>query len=218
MMMKLRLPKLFKGSKRKAEPSPVYDETPPIEQPRPFDSNWPRYCPHRPFPPYRHVPGETPHPIRDPQGHSYGLEEEDDAPVPLPEDWVRVEDYLYGVDLYNFAYWWEAHEAWEGLWNKTEDDCRMFLQGLIQIAAALIKVHTRKLRAIRTLSTAGRDKIRRVQHNLDEPTGMYMGINLNEFLSDVGTFFEPFFSDTISEETYARVAVKPLIRLYVEET
>ena len=184
-----------------------------IEQPNPLDPNWPRYCPKRAFPPYRHVPGVTPHPIKDPQGHSYGLEE---APSPLlpPVAWREIEDYLYGVDLFNFAYWWEAHEAWEGLWHQAEGDYRLFLQGLIQISASLIKYHLRMLRPLRTLSTAGRDKLRQVCDNLDNPGAMYMGISLNEFLACADAFFEPFFTDPVSEETYTHLTVKPLIRLH----
>ena len=192
------------------------DDIPVLGPPQPFDPNWPRYRPQRPFPSYRHLPGVTPHPIRDPEGHSYGLDEEkDDALVPLPTDWRRVEDYLYGVDLYNYAYWWEAHEAWEGLWNRTEDDCRMFLQGLIQISAALLKRHMHTLRAIRSLSTAGREKLRRVQRNLDDSTQIYIGIDLNEYLGRLDVFFEPFFADSVSERTYAQATVEPLIRLHL---
>lgn len=212
--MKLKIPKLFKSSKKGVTVPSVMEEAPPIKQPQPFDLGGVRYCPQRPFPPYRHVPGVTPHPIRDPQGHSYGLEE-DDSPVSLPADWRQTEDYLYGVDLYNFAYWWEAHEAWEGLWNKTEDDCRLFLQGLIQVSAALIKYHVRQLRGLQSLSTNGRKKVRQVLTNLGDPTGMYMGVDLPEFLTCLDTFFEPFFSDAVSEQTYARVTVKPLIRLHL---
>ena len=106
------------------------------KQPKPFNNNWNRYCPQQPFPPYRHLPGVTPHPIRDPLGHSYGIEEEENEnPLP-PEMWQQNEAYLHGVDLYNFSYWWEAHEAWEGLWHQAEDTYRLFLQGLIQVSAS----------------------------------------------------------------------------------
>ena len=37
---------------------------------------------------------------------------------------------------------------------------------------------------------------------------------MNEFLTCVDTFFEPFFLDSVSDKTYERVTVKPLIRLY----
>ena len=50
--------------------------------------------------------------------------------------------FLYGVDLYNHGYLWEAHEAWEGLWHQAKRDALQaeFLQGLIQCAAAALKV------------------------------------------------------------------------------
>lgn len=185
-----------------------------IPQPVPFDTAWARYYPQRTFPPYRHVPGVTPHPINHIDGHSYGQHEVTGDRIPPPESWRDNEDYLYGVDLYNFAYWWEAHEAWEGLWQKAEDEYRLFLQGLIQISASLIKYHSRQLRPLRSLSIAGRDKVRLVQKNLDNPA-IYLGINLNEFLSSLDTFFAPFFADTISNRTYSRPTVKPLIRLEI---
>ncbi|MDE0481431.1 MAG: DUF309 domain-containing protein [Candidatus Poribacteria bacterium] len=183
------------------------------EQPQPFDLNWCRYCPQTPFPPYRHIPGVTPHPIRDPLGHSYGMEEElDDTPIP-PEMWKQNKAYLYGVDLYNFAYWWEAHEAWEGLWHQAEDTYRLFLQGLIQVSASLIKYHMRMLRPLRTLSTAGRAKLRQVVTESGDVEGNYMGINLLEFLETTDAFFTPFFSEVVTEKTYQQITVPPLILL-----
>ena len=187
-------------------------------QPQPFDANWHRYCPQKPFPPYRHIPGVTPHPIRDPLGHSYGVEENLDDASLSAEMWRQNKAYLYGVDLYNFAYWWEAHEAWEGLWHQAEDTYRLFLQGLIQVSASLIKYHMRMLRPLRTLSTAGRDKLRQVVVECDEAEGnymgqSYMGMNLPAFLATADAFFEPFFSDAVTEKTYQQVAVKPLIWL-----
>lgn len=189
-----------------------------LKQPEPFDPNWHRYCPQQPFPPYRHIPGLTPHPIRDPLGHSYGLEEH--APPQLsPDMWHRNEDYLYGVDLYNFAYWWEAHEAWEGLWHEAEDTYRLFLQGLIQVSASLIKYHMRMLRPLRSLSTAGRDKLRQVVVECEDASGIYMGLNLPLFLETADTFYAPFFEEGVTEDTYHRsLAVKPLIRLNCHTT
>ena len=91
----------------------------------------PRLLPHRPFPAYAYRPGHTPHPTRDPEGHSYG-EPLNRAPVPDPADWRACDDYLYGIDLFNHSYYWEAHEAWEGLWFACGRRGRVatFLQGL----------------------------------------------------------------------------------------
>ena len=117
------------------------------------------------------------------------------------------------MDLYNFAYWWEAHEAWEGLWHKAEDTYRLFLQGLIQVSASLIKYHMRMLRPLRTLSTAGRDKLRQVVVECDDASGNYMGLNLPVFLDTADAFFAPFFAETVPETTYRQESVKPLILL-----
>lgn len=187
--------------------------TPSLQEPRPFDLNCPRYCPRRTFPSYRHIPGLTPHPIKDPAGHSYGIDESTEPLVLSPEAWRTNEDYLYGVDLYNFAYWWEAHESWEGLWHHAEDDYRLFLQGLIQISAALIKHHMRMPRPARTLSTAGSNKLQDVLLKLNPSTETYMGIDLNEFLSRINEFFAPFRCDSVSDEAYTSPTANPQIQL-----
>ena len=97
------------------------------------------------FPAYAYVPRRMPHPVTDPRGHSYGVR--DQAVVlgerRLPRDWARVEQYLYGVDLFNAAFFWEAHESWEAVWHAVERDSVVgrFLQGLIQSSAALLQHH-----------------------------------------------------------------------------
>lgn len=84
---------------------------------------------NRPFPSYRHEPGKTPHPERDPSGHSYGLE---NAPL--------SDDFDYAVDLFNAGYGWEAHVYFERLWQESTDPAeRLFLQALIQLSAASVK-------------------------------------------------------------------------------
>ena len=97
----------------------------------------------RAFPAYKHVPGRTPHPTRDPAGHSF------DGPAPdLPDlnhgDWRKCEPYLYGIDLFNAGYWWEAHEVLEGLWHAAGigTPAAHVLQAIIQCAAAQLKAST----------------------------------------------------------------------------
>jgi uncharacterized protein len=41
-----------------------------------------------------------------------------------------------GVELFNDRQFWHAHEAWEELWLAETGDGKLFLQGLIQLAAA----------------------------------------------------------------------------------
>lgn len=100
----------------------------------------PRLLPDVPLPPYAHVPGRTPHPVSDPHGHSHGVA----APIPEapdPERWQECPAYLRGIDLFNCGYWWESHEAWEGLWRAcgSRGPTADFLKGLIKLAAAGVK-------------------------------------------------------------------------------
>ena len=49
-----------------------------------------------------------------------------------------------GAELFNRGQYWEAHEAWEELWLELEDEPKLFVQGLIQVAAAGHKAFAQK--------------------------------------------------------------------------
>jgi uncharacterized protein len=94
-----------------------------------------------PFPAYRHFPGKTTHPDRDPVGHA--MEKPDPVPHSLIEvPWQNSQSYLYGIDLFNAGYWWECHEILEGLWLATGRKTRAghTMQAIIQCAAAHLKI------------------------------------------------------------------------------
>ena len=46
-----------------------------------------------------------------------------------------------GIDLFNDGKYWEAHEAWEEVWHKKKGRERAFYQGMIHVAASLLKIH-----------------------------------------------------------------------------
>jgi predicted metal-dependent hydrolase len=103
-----------------------------------------RYAVDRQLPNYSFVPGLWPHP-RLRGGHSSGIRPPLETPLDA-QGWRRCEAYLYGVDLFNHGYYWEAHEEWEGLWRALQGleppivALRALLQGLIRLAAAGVKV------------------------------------------------------------------------------
>ncbi len=101
----------------------------------------PRLVPDLVFPPYTYVPGQFPHPFADPEGHSYGMKPAICEP-PDPNHWSASRSYLAGIDLFTHGYYWEAHEAWEGLWHACgrKGTTADFLKGLIQLSAAGVKV------------------------------------------------------------------------------
>ena len=142
-----------------------------VIEPQPPDPTWPRYSTH-PFPSYRFLPGNNPHPRRDSRGHSFGKPE----PKPSgfrPAEWHKSEEYLYGIDLYNYAYWWECHEIFEGLWHAVGRDTEQgnFFQALIQLAAANLKYFLGNPAAAHNLFQKG---IIRLQH----VPPSYMGIDV----------------------------------------
>ena len=112
----------------------------------------PRWLPQKSFPPYAYLPGREPHPVRDPRGHSYHVE-----PIRVAAEASLGSDvFLWGLDLFNHGYYWEAHEAWEGLWQVADRDgpLRMLFKGLILLSAAGVKIRERKHMA--AASHAGR--------------------------------------------------------------
>ncbi len=101
----------------------------------------PRWLPKRSFPPYAYLPGRQPHPVRDPAGHSYQVE-----PLVSAEASLDSDVFLWGLDLFNHGYYWEAHEAWEGLWQIAYrgDPLRILFKGLILLSAAGVKIRAGK--------------------------------------------------------------------------
>jgi hypothetical protein len=88
--------------------------------------------------------------VSDPQGHSFGAH-----PAPAerfdPDQWPLCRAYLYGVDLFNHGYYWEAHEAWEALWHACgrTGSTGWFLKGLIKLAAAGVKADDARFMGLR---------------------------------------------------------------------
>jgi hypothetical protein len=102
----------------------------------------PRRLPQYSLPPYAYLPGKNPHPVRDPTGHSYHVE-----PIPVAAEASLSSDaFLWGLDLFNHGYYWEAHEAWEGLWRVADRNgtLRTIFKGLILLSAAGVKIRERK--------------------------------------------------------------------------
>ncbi len=145
-----------------------------------------------PFPPYRFIPGQHPHPTAHPDGHSYHPpgEPEPEATNHAPDAWRQSEEYLFGVDLYNHGYWWEAHESWEALWQLTDKKGVQgkFLQGLIQTGAAHLKFllnHPRGFDRLRSSSRAYLDFV--LEHG---GKAVFMGLDVNDFNARVDAYYE----------------------------
>lgn len=136
----------------------------------------PRYS-DRPLPPYRFVPGRSPHPHRDPDGYARG-----EPPPEIPDwevdDWETIGWWLHAVDLFNHRYWWACHEVLEGMWQaagRTTPRAR-FVQGLLQVAAAHLNHRRGHRDAARSQAERGLEKM---EGAFERP--VVMGIDLGEF-------------------------------------
>lgn len=49
-------------------------------------------------------------------------------------DILQSEQFNEGVKLFNKGYFWEAHEAWEGIWRDQTGDGKCFIEAFVQIA------------------------------------------------------------------------------------
>jgi predicted metal-dependent hydrolase len=98
---------------------------------------------------------------------------------------------LRGIDLFNHGYYWEAHEEWEGLWQVCgkQGILATFLQGLIKLAAAGVKVRQQRPRGVRIHSSRAERHLREVQEQLDSPTQRYMGLLLAELITFAQTIY-----------------------------
>ena len=106
---------------------------------RPVWPDAPRYGPDLPLPRHRYLPGVNERPTTSESG------------------------FLRGIDLFHAGFLWESHEAWEEIWKESTDAVdRDFLQGLIQLAAALLKKHVGNERGARVLTQRSRERLERV--------------------------------------------------------
>jgi uncharacterized protein len=63
--------------------------------------------------------------------------------------------YQKGLEAFNSAHFYDAHEHWEEVWLETPNPDKMFLQGLIQIAAGFHHYSRTNLMGTRNLLQAG---------------------------------------------------------------
>lgn len=148
-----------------------------------------RLCPELPLPPYSYVPGYLPHPVSDPLGHSFRLHatssrEVQQGPVAVPglvSGWRECADYLFGIDLFNHGFYWEAHETWEQVWISCGRSGREadFLKGLIKLHAAGVKFREGRPSGVQRHASRAIELFRLASGNrIDEFTAHLGGLDL----------------------------------------
>ncbi len=92
------------------------------------------------------------------------------------------ERFEQGVELFNAGRFFECHEAWEEVWKRRSGQEKLFLQGMIQAAAALLHAGRGNRAGAESLYAKAREKLERFP-------GDYMGLALSEFREALREFF-----------------------------
>jgi len=88
-----------------------------------------------------------------------------------------------GIELFNAGQFFECHEAWEEVWKRSDGDEKLFYQGLIQAAVAILHVQRGNLQGARSILEKSLAK-------LDAMPAEHMGIALGELRDGVRQFVE----------------------------
>jgi hypothetical protein len=92
---------------------------------------------------------------------------------------VDFDQYLRGINLFNNAEFFDAHEALEDVWCAAPPENKKFLQGLIQVAVAFHHYSTGNRVGMRSV-------LERAIRNLAEPSGNFGKIQLITLLQSLG--------------------------------
>jgi uncharacterized protein len=91
--------------------------------------------------------------------------------------------FAEGIRLFNQGNFFEAHEVWEKIWKEIETEEKIFYQGMIQAAAALVHVQRGNYRGAVSLYFKSRGK-------LDQLPAVWMGIDVEHFRGAFARYFE----------------------------
>jgi uncharacterized protein len=147
-----------------------------------------RYLPDKPLPPYSYVTGRHPHPIGDPRGHSFA-HRPPQATCPGPDQWRKSEPFLFGVDLFNHGYYWEAHEVWESIWHAcsaaahSQSPAADFVKGLIKLAAAGVKAREGRPIGVRRHAARALELFQLTRERVGPAVRRYWGLELEVLLA-----------------------------------
>lgn len=86
------------------------------------------------------------------------FDENDKTPILLHPN-KRVQLLERGCGLFNDEHFFEAHEAWEELWHLENGRDRVFVQGLIQVAAHFVHVRKGNWSGARSVAELAREKL-----------------------------------------------------------
>jgi len=99
----------------------------------------------------------------------------------MPEE--KRDHFQEGIDLFNAGRFFECHEAWESVWNRSEGDDKAAIQGLIQAAVAILHLERGNREGAESLYAKARAKLDPLPDNFRE-------LAIGELRRSLGEFFK----------------------------
>ena len=95
----------------------------------------------------------------------------------------RTDFYELGIDLFNEGRFFECHEAWEEIWKRSDGEVKLYYQGLIQAAVAILHAQRGNLEGARSLYEKASAKLEKIPHE-------HMGLAVGELRTELRRFIE----------------------------
>jgi predicted metal-dependent hydrolase len=91
--------------------------------------------------------------------------------------------YEQGIDLFNEGRFFECHEAWEEIWKRSHGEVKLFYQGLIQAAVAILHAQRGNLDGASSLYEKASAKLDTIPHE-------HLGLAIGELRVELRRFIE----------------------------
>jgi predicted metal-dependent hydrolase len=113
---------------------------------------------------------------------------------------TSAEYFEEGIELFNAGRFFECHEAWEQVWNRSTGAEKVFYQGLIQASVAILHAERGNPAGARTLCAKAMLK-------LDPVPAEHLGLAIGELRAAVKDFIA-----AATAENRAELPVRPRLR------
>jgi predicted metal-dependent hydrolase len=110
--------------------------------------------------------------------------------------------FVSGLELFNAGRFFECHEAWEAVWKVSVSTEKIFLQGLIQVAAALVHIQRGNSRGAVALYRKAHDK-------LASPPHKYRALMIEDFRAALDDYFGAVESGTSAPQSIPALMQRP---------
>jgi predicted metal-dependent hydrolase len=95
----------------------------------------------------------------------------------------QADFYELGIDLFNEGRFFECHEAWEEIWKRSDGEVKLYYQGLIQAAVAILHAQRGNLDGARSLYEKASTKLEKIPHE-------HMGLAVGELRTELRRFID----------------------------